>query len=142
MISIDTNVLLYALNRSCQEHGRARSFLEGLTERSDVILSELVLVELYLLLRNTAVVPRALNAGAAVEICETFRRNPRWRCVGMADVMDGVWAHAAQPGIARRRIIDTRLALSLRHHGVTDFATRNIRDFGDFGFTRVWDPIV
>ena len=41
---------------------------------------------------------------------------------------------------ARRRIIDARLALTLRAAGVTDLATRNIKDFTDFGFNRVWDP--
>jgi predicted nucleic acid-binding protein len=32
--------------------------------------------------------------------------------------------------------------LTLRHHGVDEFATRNINDFKDFGFSRVWDPIM
>jgi len=43
---------------------------------------------------------------------------------------------------ARRRLFDTRTALSLRHHGVTEFATANVKDFGDFGFTRVWNPLL
>jgi hypothetical protein len=33
------------------------------------------------------------------------------------------------------------LAYSLRHHGVTEFATRNLDHFQDFGFSRVWDPL-
>ncbi|CKQ72054.1 Conserved protein of uncharacterised function%2C win PIN domain [Mycobacterium tuberculosis] len=48
---------------------------------------------------------------------------------------------AATPRIARRRLFDARLALTLRHHGVDEFATRNINGFTDFGFSRVWDPI-
>ena len=28
-----------------------------------------------------------------------------------------------------------------RHHGVSEFATRNVSDFRDFGFARVWDPL-
>lgn len=43
--------------------------------------------------------------------------------------------------VARRRIIDARLALTLRHHGVTDFLTRNVRDFEGLGFARVTNPI-
>ena len=43
-------------------------------------------------------------------------------------------------GLGRRTIIDTRLALTLLHHGVTEFATANTRHFQEFGFSRVWNP--
>ncbi len=42
---------------------------------------------------------------------------------------------------ARRSIFETRLALTLRHHGVTLFASSNEKHSGDFGFERVWNPL-
>ena len=48
---------------------------------------------------------------------------------------------AATPGIARRRIYDTRTALCLRSFGITEFATANVKDFDGFGFKDVWNPI-
>jgi hypothetical protein len=45
------------------------------------------------------------------------------------------------PGAGRRIIFDARLALTLRHHGVTEFATRNQAHFTPFGFHRVWNPL-
>lgn len=30
----------------------------------------------------------------------------------------------------------------LRHHGVTELATANTKDFADFGFDRVWNPLL
>ena len=63
------------------------------------------------------------------------------RGIYAAQVMDAVWRHAATPAFARRRIFDTRLALTLRHHGVAEFATANVKDFRDFGFNRVWNPL-
>jgi hypothetical protein len=53
-----------------------------------------------------------------------------------------VWRHAAAPVFARRRIIDARLALTLRAAGVTNLATRNVKDFTDFGFDRVKNDAV
>ena len=38
-------------------------------------------------------------------------------------------------------MFDARLGFTLRHHGVREFATRNIKDFDGIGFGRVWDPI-
>jgi len=54
--------------------------------------------------------------------------------------MREVWRRAAAPGFARRRIHDLRLALTLRHWGVTDFYTRNTRDFSDVGFDVLTNP--
>lgn len=141
MLSIDTNVLLYAQNRDCPEHDAATAFVVECAGRSDVAVCELVLVELYELLRNPAVLTRPLDGAEAAEVCQTFRRNRRWALIENAPVMDEVWVLAATPKIARRRLFDARLALTLRHHGVDEFATRNIHDFNDFGFSRVWDPI-
>ena len=56
--------------------------------------------------------------------------------------MNEVWRLAADKDFAFRRIIDCRLALTLKHHGVKEFATTNIRDFEDFGFSRVWNPLL
>jgi hypothetical protein len=55
--------------------------------------------------------------------------------------MDDVWQLSGARGFARRRIMDARLALTLRHAGVKDFATGNVKDFEGFGFTRVWNPM-
>jgi len=141
MMSFDTNVLLYALNADCPEHAAARAFLDECAARDDVVVAELVLIELYTLLRNPAVLAAPLAAPAAVAVCQGFRRNPRWALVESAPVMDEVWRRAARPRVARRRIFDARLALTLRHHGVTELATDNVRHFDDFGFVRVFSPV-
>ena len=57
MISFDTNLLLYSLNRDCAEYAAARAFFASLpTAPGQVAVCELVLIELYVLLRNPAVV--------------------------------------------------------------------------------------
>lgn len=48
---------------------------------------------------------------------------------------------AAKPGIARRRIYDTRTAHALRAFGVAGFATVNGKDFEGFGFAKGWNLV-
>ncbi len=141
MLSIDTNILLYAQNRSCPEHQPARAFIEQCIMRDDVAICELVLMELYQLLRNPAVLTRPLNAPDAAAVCVAWRNNPRWALIENAPVMDKIWRIAQQPNLPRRAIFDARIALTLRHHGVTQFATRNTADFETFGFTHLINPI-
>jgi toxin-antitoxin system PIN domain toxin len=140
VLSIDTNIFLYSLNEDCDEFGAASRFIDGVADQ-ELVICELVLMELYLLLRNPAVVPAPCSSSEATAMCQSYRSNPRWRLVENAPVMDEVWARACAPAFPRRRIIDARLAATLRHHGVTRFATRNVKDFEAFDFDAVYCPI-
>lgn len=140
MISFDTNLLFPALEPSHADHEPARAWLASL--EGPVAISELVLMELYSLVRNPAVAARPLAPAKAVALIETLRSNPRWRLLDApSGLMAEVWRRAAEPGYGRRRIFDARIGISLARQGVTDFATRNMRDFQDLGFARVFDPI-
>ena len=141
MLGIDTNILAYARLGRSSWHEKAKEFLESIADDPQVVISELVLVELYLLLRNDTILSPALSPEAAVRECELYRTNPRWQLVDSANVMDQVWPLAAQHEFPRRRIFDVRLAKSLQAHGVTHFATANIKDFQGLGFDQVWNPL-
>lgn len=141
LLSVDTNILVHASNSASPQHQPARRFVAELATRRDVVICELMLVELYLELRNEKIFPRPLTAEQAAAVCNGYRSNRAWRLVEGAPVMDEVWRLAAIPGFAFRRIVDVRLGLTLRHAGVTEFATANQRDFQDLGFIRVFDPL-
>ena len=141
MKSFDTNIIVYSINSAIPEHERVRSFLEELSVDDTVVVAEQALTEVYLLVRNPSVFANLYSAAEAVELCRQFRSNSKWKLVDCLPVMEDVWKLAARPGFTRRRIIDARLALTLRGAGVTEFATANVKDFGDFGFDRVWNPL-
>ncbi|MCC6416147.1 MAG: VapC toxin family PIN domain ribonuclease [Opitutaceae bacterium] len=145
MLSIDTNIVFPASQSAAPLHDRARTWLESLSERNDVVLSELMLADVYGLLRNPVIQPRPLSAPAAATIIKAYRRHPRWRIVGFPPegrrMHDALWEKAAEPGLAYRRFYDLRLAISLQHQGVDEFATINVKDFQSLGFRRVWNPL-
>jgi toxin-antitoxin system PIN domain toxin len=141
MISFDTNILVHASNLDSAENTAARDFLESLAEREDVVVCELMLVETYLKLRNSRIMQNPYSAEEAGAFCQALRSNPNWTLVENAPVMVEVWAMASSRDFAIRRIIDARLATTLLHFGVSEFATANGKDFEGFGFTRVWNPL-
>ena len=142
MLSFDTNIAVYAANAGSPFHDRARDFLQSLATRKDIAVCELVLVELYLKLRNEKIFSRPLTASQAAAVCQAYRKNQAWTLIESAPVMENVWKLAAQNNFAFRRIIDLRLAHTLLHHGITEFATANEKDFGGQGFLRVWNPLL
>lgn len=144
MISCDTNVLFAASDADNPRHRQALVFLQEHAVNPRFVICEQVLMELYCLLRNPAASQPPLPPAEATALAGSWRSNPAWRIVdvpGEARIMDKIWPIAGRPGFAFRRIFDIRLALTLRHHGVTEFATCNTRDFANLGFTRVWDPL-
>jgi predicted nucleic acid-binding protein len=145
MISIDANLLLYSYCEASPHHAKAKAFVEGLAPREDVALSEFILTEVYLHLRNPAVLETPLDPAAATAIIQSYRKHPRWRVLGFPprsrNLHATLWKAAAQPGFARRRIYDLRTALCLQAFGVTDFATANVKDFEGTGFAKVWNPL-
>jgi uncharacterized protein len=121
IISVDTNLLFFALAKDRPEHRSTTAFINSLQDREEVLLSELILVELYRLLRNPAVVSKPLSASEATEVVQIWRQHPRWKITGFPphsrDLHDTLWKLAAGSAFGYRRIYDARLALTLLQYG-------------------------
>jgi toxin-antitoxin system PIN domain toxin len=143
IISADTNLFLYAANPDSPHHAVARHFFATQASgQNRFLLCGLVLVEVYMQLRSPAVFRKPRTAEEAAAFCQTLRLNPAWEQADYEpDVAVPLWKWAAETTSGFRNIIDARLALTLRHHGVTHFATANERHFEGFEFARVWSPL-
>ncbi len=82
MLSMDTNILLYAYNEASPWHKAAFAWMSSIQRDEDVAISEFILAEFYGLLRNSAVLKRPLTAEDAVEVIQVYRNHPRWRLIG------------------------------------------------------------
>jgi uncharacterized protein len=141
MKSFDTNVVVHSANSDSPHHGPARAFLEQTAQERNVIICELMLVEVFLKLCNSRIFRNPMTPTQAGNYCQTLRANQNWLLVEEAPVMEDVWRWTRRRDFAFRRIIDIRLGLTLRHYGVTEFATSNLKDFRGLGFTKVWNPL-
>lgn len=145
MISFDTNVLFAGFDEANPGHALALELVDSFQTANDVVICELMLAELYRLLRNPLLLPVPKSAAEAATAIEGFRSNPHWSLVGMPgnrNVMDAVWRDAAAPDFPARNLYDARLAETLRYYRVDTFYTRNVKDFQRYGFRRVVDPFV
>ena len=145
MLSMDTNLLMYAYNLASPYHRAAYQWMSSIQHDEDVAISEFILAEFYGLLRNPAVLRHPLDADDAVEVIQTYRVHPRWRLIGFPvesrSLHDTLWQKARRKDFAFRRLYDARSALTMTAQGVTEFATVNVKDFEGFGFRKVWSPI-
>jgi uncharacterized protein len=142
LLSCDTNILVYAYNESAAKHKQARAFLEAQLSNDNFALSELVLLEFYVIIRNRAVFEDPFSPSEAVEIIQELRGNPKWTILkATTDVSDQVWAAAASKDFPRLMVFDARIAYSLKAEGVKRLATNNLKHFERLGVLEAFDPL-
>lgn len=93
-------MLLHAFSARSRCHDRAKEFLRAHVSNGQFLICELVLVELYVLLRNPAVVESPLSAERAVNVCRKYRQNRYWAVVDYpGGLMHDIWQFAAQKNV-------------------------------------------
>lgn len=141
MLSADTNMFIYAADPDSPNRAVAKRFFDReASPGKEFAICELVLVEIYMQLRNPAVCKVPYSAAEVAQYCQKLRESTGWRHIDYDPVVSRkLWGWAAKTKSGIREIIDARLAFTLRQHGVTRFATANVKHFKGFGFTEVWN---
>ncbi|NJM38227.1 MAG: PIN domain-containing protein [Akkermansiaceae bacterium] len=143
MNSLDTNILIYAINSGCEEHPQAKLVYESmLADPNNWIISDQVLFELYRGLRNGRILERPLTHGQALHQIVFLREDAG---VLHCSYETSFWKKLTVGFIDTSRksthIFDRTLGITLIQHGVDHFYTRNTKDFTEFGFKKLINPI-
>jgi len=143
MKSFDTNLLLYAINEQAPEHATALALVQSaLVAPADWIVADQVWFELYRLLRNPVVVKKPLTGAEADRVIDWYRNRSGWsRCAWEPVLMDRMRRVWRTSDFRARRTFDIVLSLTLAANGVTEFYTRNTKDFEDLGLFSVTNPL-
>lgn len=101
-----------------------------------------MLFEYYRLVRNPLVLSRPLSSNEASLRLRFFREELGClHCAYDRGCWEEVVAALAAPSLPSSRTFDLVLAVTLRRNGVDTFYTRNIRNFQDFNWFHVIDPL-
>ncbi|MDX2227140.1 MAG: TA system VapC family ribonuclease toxin [Verrucomicrobiae bacterium] len=143
MNSLDTNVLIYAVNRGCVEHPKAKAVYESMLARPrEWIVSDQVLFEFYRGLRHPKILERPLSHQAAMDQIIFLReRSGVLHCSYETSFWERIKKSGTQKNPSAIHIFDTVLAVTLLQNGVKCFYTRNMADFRPFSFERLVNPI-
>jgi toxin-antitoxin system PIN domain toxin len=141
--SLDTNILLYAINTDCPEHARCHALVQkAISETNGWIVADQVWFELYRLLRNPAVLQMPLDATTAASTISWYRTASGWlNCAWEPAFMTQLGACWKMADFRARSTFDLVLAITLAQNGVETFHTRNTSDFDDLGLFGVVNPL-
>lgn len=114
MLTADTHLFIHAADPDSRHHAKAREFFGGLAAQPDeFVVCELVLVELYMQMRNGAIFVKPYSAREAAEYCQAMKTNPLWRGIDYdPKVAPNLWKWATGTKAGFRQIMDARLAFT------------------------------
>lgn len=143
MNSLDTSILMYASNADCPEHEKARKIYESmLYSPREWILSDQVLFEFYRALRNPKILEKPLSHTTAFKHIQFLREQSGVaHCAYEAGFWPTLTAGFSSGNPRSSHIFDRVLAVTLLKNGVKRFFTRNTRDFQEFGFQELRNPV-
>ncbi len=102
----------------CDAAAARRFFADQASGQGRFLICELVLVEIFMQLRNPAIFRKPRTARQAADFCGALRVNPLWEKADYEpEVAKPLWEWAAKATTGFRPISDARLALTLRHQG-------------------------
>lgn len=143
MKSLDTNILVYALNADCAEFQRASAALQtALDDPQNWIIADQVYLELYRALRNPRIFGNPYGASEAFSKIQMLRDECGLRhCCYGDQIWDQLAARIQKADFPYQRTHDAVLAETLLRAGVQTLYTRNIKDFEGYSFATLINPI-
>ena len=140
--SFDANLLLYASDESSEFHVRAKAFVIGRREDSDILcLTWPVLMAFQRIATHPSIFSKPMSAETAWGNVQQLLKLPRTRVIQETASFALDYAEVAQSaGVYGNLVPDAHIATILRQHGVRRFYTADT-DFKKFGFLEVVNPL-
>jgi toxin-antitoxin system PIN domain toxin len=143
MFVVDTNVLIYAANRSCPEHTQCFKLLRTWrTQPGGWFVTWGILYGFMRVVSHPRVLPNPWPVKAAWGFVESLLASPGLDILTETELHDEVCADTIRevPQLAGNLVPDLQIAVLMREHGVKVIYTRD-SDFHRFPHLEVRDPL-
>ena len=140
---IDTNVLLYAVNRGCPEHEFCVNFLRETVAAGDTcFVPENIIYEFLRVATHPRVFPQPLRASEAVSFLDALFCVRNFQILGATDThwesLRGLVRELGEP--SGNFFFDVHTVALMREHGIRRIASAD-NDFAKFSGLEVANPI-
>jgi hypothetical protein len=140
---VDTNVLLYAVNRDAPDHDRCLELLETFRRQpSPWYLTWGIIYEFIRVATHPRVFRQPWSLATAWSFLEALLAAPNLSVLVAGDAHQHVAGQVfnEMPDICSNLVFDARTAILMREHGIRTIYTRDV-DFNRFPFLEVVDPV-
>jgi len=142
-VTVDTNILLYAVNPHCQEHASAHSAIEGLRVGGKPwYLTWGVIYEFLRVVTHAAVSKRPLSLSAALSFVRHLLESPSIGILRETEMHLAKIEELARqlPAISANDVHDAHIVVLMREHNIGTILTAD-KGFQRFKDIQVVDPV-
>lgn len=134
LVGIDTPVLIAHTVLEHPEHQQCLSYCKQLMDKGKLLaICPTVIDEFLHVVTDPRRFERALTMVKAIRIAETWIQSQETVYLLPSEASNRLHLHwMLEQRLGRKRINDTRIASTYRHHGVRTLLTTNVRDFTVF----------
>lgn len=142
MLVVDSNILLYAVNRAAPEAAVCRSLLEEWSNGFEPWFLGWGSIYEFMRVVTHPRMPNPLMPRDALAFLGDFFASPSLNILEPTDQHLAVLREVLEevPGLSGNAMFDLRTAVLMREHGIRRIVTRD-RDFARFPFVEVVDPL-
>lgn len=140
-VLVDTNIILYSINVACQQHQKAKNYVDRLLVSGDAWCLTWVNVYEFLRTATHANFPHALSGQQAWQIMEKLLRHPRLNLLRETEQHTSILERVInEVGFPRGNFFhDCHLAAIMLEHGIQNIVTADV-EFRKFPFLKITDP--
>ena len=141
-VVVDTNILLYAVNRACPENELCLDFLRGIVATGDTcFVPENIIYEFLRVATHPRVFPQPLRASEAIHFLDGLFCVRNFQILGATDrhweSLRGLVAEQGEP--SGNFFFDVHTAALMREHGIRRIASAD-NDFAKFSGFELLNP--
>jgi len=143
LYGIDTNILLYAYDRSSTLFEQAIKFIARSCEEAQIALADLSLLEFYSVITDGRKISDPLSPSEAADIIHDIQSADEFHvfCSNVS-IINKTISYARENNISRFGINDIFIAQTLAHYGIDKIYTLNTKDFKKFDFIEAINPFL
>ncbi|MCL1966235.1 MAG: type II toxin-antitoxin system VapC family toxin [Candidatus Bathyarchaeota archaeon] len=141
-ILLDTNILVYAYNKSSPNQKVAASIIKkSIQGELEAYITSQVLYEMFAVITNPKRVEKPLPIEDAAELCIKL-----WECNEIKKINPSrvtpieVFKLAKSLKLCKAKVFDCCLAVAAKENGIDTIYTENVDDFKGYLFVKTWNP--
>ncbi|WP_084184901.1 UDP-4-amino-4,6-dideoxy-N-acetyl-beta-L-altrosamine transaminase [Desulfonatronum thiodismutans] len=141
MEGVDSNILIYAFDKSSRFHVQSLEFIQEKTQTSQLAVTEFSLFEFYGVITDGRKIGMPLAPGEAWDVIRDFYEAQSFAVLPCTSAcLRKVLENAERFSVKRNDIYDFLIATTFQEHETTTVYTLNTKDFKKFDFIQAVNP--
>jgi predicted nucleic acid-binding protein len=140
---IDSNILIYAFERSSEYFEKSKNLLFDLSNKGKLYICDVSLIEFFQVITNSKKFSKPLSPKEALSIIHEIVYGDSFIILySNEEILKNAFQNILEYKVIKYGIYDHLIAMILKNNNISDFFTVNDKDFRKYNFLNVINPFI